>query len=132
MTDVLAWLDALFDRPDRNEWTDADAASVLDKALRAVINRHKSHSELVWPDPGETEMKERLVCVECSGWGPYVDWPCSTVQDIAGVLAVNQPEPPPAPARPNPCYWSGSTRVHVKPGCRCGSLLSQGLERLMP
>lgn len=64
----------------------AEILALWGEALTAVLNRHKPQAELVWPDPGETETRERHVCVECSGWGPYVDYPCPTVQAITTAL----------------------------------------------
>lgn len=41
VSDTRQALEALFDRPDRNEWTDAEAADKLAAALRRVLDLHR-------------------------------------------------------------------------------------------
>lgn len=94
--DPRALLDAFFSRPDRDEWTDAEAAGVFAEALEAVITEAEAWPKIGW-DAAQTILGK-----------------------ITEVLKAQQPEPPKPPPPPNPCYWSGAVRVHVKPGCRCG------------
>lgn len=97
MADPRALLDAYAEQivDVESEWgvfepiKRADAAEAMLAALRAVLDRHKPQAELVWPGPGEAEMKERHVCIECSGWGPYVAWPCPTVQAVTAALTCD-------------------------------------------
>ncbi len=56
MTDPRALLDALFDRPDQSEWTDAEAAGKLAAALRAVLDLQPSKMKLDGLDPETIEL----------------------------------------------------------------------------
>jgi antitoxin component HigA of HigAB toxin-antitoxin module len=64
--DVAAELKKLLDRPDRNEWTDTDAAEVLSTAIEAVLALH---------------VQVRSHCSNCSQ-----RWPCDTVEAIRAKL----------------------------------------------
>jgi hypothetical protein len=86
MTDPRELLDALFDRPDQNEWSDADASAKLAVAIRAVLDLHtptappEGHS---WVSGGKTPH-----CEGCASGDPYLDpdWPCPTVLAITAAF----------------------------------------------
>lgn len=84
MTDPQALVEALFARPDQNEWTDADAAVVLAKAVTAVLALHK-------PTPTAfTGGRTLPTCDHCNTGDPYCtvsnEWPCPTVAAIIAAL----------------------------------------------
>jgi len=77
MSDPRRLLDALFERPDRTEWTDAEAAEKLADALCAVLDLHPIGN------PGVAAV---AWCGGCGNVDTAPDWPCPTVQAITAAL----------------------------------------------